>query len=375
MQITQDHAPQGIAACFSAIEDPRLERTKLYRLDEIIVLAICAVICGADSFVAIEEFGKAKEDWLARFLKFENGIPSHDTIGRVLSLIDPVEFERCFLGWVRSACEATDGEVVAIDGKTLRRSYDRGSGKAALHMVSAWASERHMVLGQVKTEEKSNEITAIPELLQVLDLSGCIVSCDAMGCQRAIVEQVIDEGADYVLALKANQKQLYEDVKALFGRLESNGRAPERQHKSTDGDHGRVEVRQCEAVEVTGRRLEDWRGLKSICRVRSERYVEGETTIETRYFISSLPADAERLLEATRTHWHIENKLHWVLDVAFREDESRIREGHAPENMALIRRLALTLLKQETTSAVGIANKRLRAGWDEDYLLKVLQQI
>jgi predicted transposase YbfD/YdcC len=373
MPTTREHPACDIASQFSALEDPREAKGKQHRLDEIMVIAICAVICGADGFSAIEEFGKAKEAWLRRFLTLKHGIPSHDTIGRVFARIAPEEFERCFLGWVRAACEATDGELVAIDGKTLRRSYDRRADKAALHMVSAWASERHMTLGQVRTEEESNEITAIPKLLEVLEVAGCIVSCDAMGCQKGVAAAIADQGADYVLALKRNQGELHADAVALFDRLE----APESCHESVGGDHGRVELRRCSAVEVAGRGVVDtegWPGLRTVCRVESERHVDGEVQAETRYFISSLEADAKRLLEATRTHWHIENKLHWVLDVAFGEDQSRIRDGHAPQNMAVVRRLALNLLKQEETSSVGIKNRRLRAGWDEAYLLKVLRQ-
>lgn len=360
----------------------------MHRLDEIMVLSICAVICGADGFTSIEEFGRAKEDWLRSFLELEHGIPSHDTIGRVFARIDPAEFEQCFLEWVRSACEATDGEVVAIDGKTLRRSYDRASGQAALHMVDAWASKRRMTLGQLKTEGKSNEITAIPKLLETLEVAGCIVSCDAMGCQRDIAKAVVEEGADYVLTLKSNQGELLADTKALFDKLDesvSSGQVASSKHchQSTDGGHGRVEVRRCQALDIGGKGWLDtdgWPGLRTVGRVTAERHVGDEatteeTTVETRYFISSLEADAEQFLEAVRTHWHVENKLHWVLDVAFGEDQSRIRTSHAPENMAVVRRLALNLLEQEKSSSVGVKNRRLRAGWDDDYLLKVLQHL
>ena len=349
-----------------------MERRKEHPLIDIIGLTVCAVICGADGFTAIEAYGKAKRDWLGRFLRLPNGIPSHDTIGSVLARIDPEEFEASLRGWIQTIFDKTDGEVIAIDGKTLRRSYDAASNKAAIHMVSAWASKNHLTLGQVKTSDKSNEITAIPRLLELLDVSGCLVTIDAMGCQKKIAKQITDAGADYVLALKANQGELLEDTKALFERF---GESESRWHRSVHGDHGRVELRRCQALHVAGKGLldtEGWPGLQTVCRVESERQAGGKLANETRYFISSLEADAEALLEATRTHWHIENKLHWVLDVAFGEDESRIRSGHAAENMAGVRRMATSLLKNETTSSVGIKNKRLQAGWNEEYLFKVL---
>lgn len=360
-----------LADHFSEVTDPRKERRKEHLLLDIIGLTICAVVCGADGFVGIERFGKAKRDWLGGFLDLPNGIPSHDTIGRVFALLDPEEFEAGFRAWIQTVFEKTDGEVVAVDGKTLRGSYDSASDKkSAIHMVSAWAAENRLTLGGVKTDAKSNEITAIPELLRLLDVSGCIVTVDAMGCQKAIAEQITNEGADYVLQLKANQGELYADTKMLFDRLD-----PE-EYKHIDGGHGRVEVRRCQAVDVAGRGLVDtegWTGLQSIAKVEAQRHKDGQTSTETRYYITSLEADAERLLRAARTHWHIENKLHWVLDVAFREDDCRIRRGHADQNMAAVRRMAVSLLKSETTSSVGVKNKRLQAGWNPDYLLKVLR--
>ena len=372
-----------LAAHFAVMKDPRKAKGKQHRLRDIMMLTICAVICGADSFTAIEAFGQAKQRWLGQFLDLEHGIPSHDTIGRVFAGIDPEAFEECFLTWVEAACEATDGEVIAIDGKTLRRSYDRHAGKAALHMVSAWATANGLALGQVRTAEKSNEITAIPELLEVLSLSGCIVTIDAMGCQRAIAETITDQGADYVLALKGNQGELRADTEALFGRVcgREDSLEGEREsaavstHKSVTGGHGRVETRRCWALDVAEKGwvdLEGWHKLRTVCLVEHERFDGEKTTTQRRYYISSLAPEAQVLLRAVRQHWHIENKLHWVLDVAFREDESRIRTGHAAQNMAVVRRLALNLLKQEPTSSAGIKNRRLRAGWDEAYLRKVL---
>ena len=372
-----------LAAHFGVLKDPRKAKGKQHRLRDIMTLTICAVICGADSFTAIEAFGQAKQRWLGQFLDLEHGIPSHDTIGRVFAGIDPEAFEECFLTWVEAACEATDGEVIAIDGKTLRRSYDRHAGKAALHMVSAWATANGLALGQVRTAEKSNEITAIPELLEVLSLSGSIVTIDAMGCQRAIAEAITDQGADYVLALKGNQGELRADTEALFDRVRGREGDLEDEfesaavstHKSVTGGHGRVETRRCWALDVAEQGwvdLEGWSKLRTVCMVEQERFDGEETTTQRRYYISSLAPEAEVLLRAVRSHWHIENKLHWVLDVAFREDESRIRTGHAAQNMAVVRRLALNLLKQEPTSSAGIKNRRLRAGWDEAYLRKVL---
>jgi len=360
---------------FEEVTDPRLDRRKQHSLLDIIGLTICAVICGADSFVAVERFGHAKRDWLDQYFVLPNGIPSHDTIGRTFALIDPREFEAGFRAWITAAFEQTEGQVVAIDGKTLRRSYDRQSSTASLQMVSAWASENHLSLGAAPVEADSNEVTAIPKLLELLELSGCIVTIDAAGCQTAITQQITDEQADYVLTLKANQGELYADVEALFRRLHEQGRLSAAS-ACTSGGHGRVEVRRCWAVEVAGRGIVDtaaWSHLRSVAMVEAERHVEGKVTTERRFFISSLPADAERLLAAVRTHWHIENKLHWVLDVAFEEDASRIRKGHAAENMAVVRRLALSLLKQETTSPVGTATKRLQAGWNPEYLLSVLK--
>lgn len=386
MPTSSESAPSPVLTeYFADLDDPRREGSTDYPLSEIIVLTICAVICGADGFTSIASFGEAKKDWFGRFLELEHGIPSHDTIGRLFGLLAPEAFEDCFSRWIEAACEHTGGEVVAIDGKTLRRSYDRASNKAALHMVSAWASENGVALGQVKTSDKSNEITAIPELLELLDVSGCIVTIDAMGCQKDIAEAITDQGADYVLALKGNQGELRADTEALFERIrrirEGENeplQACEQACESVTGGHGRVETRRCLAVDVEGKGLVDlegWQGLRTVCMVEYERLKDGERTTERRYFVSSLEADAKQLLKATRRHWHIENKMHWVLDVVFREDQSRIRAGHAARNMAAVRRLALSLLNQEDSLSVGVKNKRLRAGWDHDYLRKVLQQV
>ena len=364
---------------FSGLEDPRVDRTKLHKLLDIVVIAICAVICGADGWVEVEAFGHAKHKWVKTFLELPNGIPSHDTFGRVFGVLDPDQFQSCFLSWITAVSQVTQGQVIAIDGKTLRRSHDKALGKRAIVMVSAWATANRLVLGQVKVDDKSNEITAIPELLQALDISGCILSIDATGCQKEIAADTVGQDADYVLALKENQGRLYEDVVLLFDDLEaSQFSAYEYDHELTvNKDHGRIEIRQCWTIadpEVLShlRNAGEWEKLTTVAKVQAERHIGTEKTIEDRYYLSSLEGNAQRLLDATRTHWQIENGLHWVLDIAFREDECRIRKEHGAENFATLRHIALNLLKQEKTAKMGVKAKRLRAGWDEDYLLKVL---
>lgn len=377
----EESAYGSIGEHFNSLEDPRLERTKRHQLLDIIAIAICGVICGADSWVDLELFGHSKQEWLQRFLSLPNGIPSHDTFGRVFARVDPREFADCFTNWVKSVSQLTQGQVIAIDGKTLRRAHDRANGKSAIHMVSAWASANHLILGQTKVDNKSNEITAIPELLDVLKLSGCIVTIDAMGCQRGIAQQIVDQGADYVLALKGNQRQLYAEVVDTFtGGLENGFADLEHDfHQTVGKGHGRIETRQCWVVsdpEVLQylREPKAWPGLNSVVRVSSKRLVGDQASEEHRYYLSSLKGDARRILEATRTHWEIENCLHWVLDIAFDEDDCRVRAGHAPQNLGMLRHIALNLLKKEQTSKGGIKAKRKRAGWDEDYLRLVLSQ-
>ena len=352
------------------------ERGKRHKLIDVITIAICGIICGADDWSGIEEYGLAKEEWLRQFLALPHGIPSHDTFGRIFSWLNPQEFEKCFLSWVRAVMKTTKGQVIAIDGKTLRRSHDHTNGKKAIHMVSAWAKENQLVLAQVKVDEKSNEITAIPELLQVLALNECIVTMDAMGCQQEIATIVIEKGGDYVLAVKENQGQLYQDIRELFdGAEEVDFFDVEHTYaKSTNKNHGRIEVRKCWAVTEPDfihylRGLENWKNLRSLVKVTCQRQTAAGTNSETRYFISSLNAPAKQLLKAVRGHWSIENGLHWVLDVVFREDESRVRKNHAPENLAVLRHIALNLLKQDTTIKRGIKNKRLVAAWNNDYLI------
>jgi predicted transposase YbfD/YdcC len=358
------------------VPDPRRERTKLHQLVDILVIAVCATICAAETWEEIAEFGQAKESWFKKFLSLPHGIPSHDTFRRVFLRLNPKKFQEAFVVWVRGVAQMAAGEVVAIDGKQVRgaRSSD---GKEGLRMVSAWASEQRLVLGQLKTAEKSNEITAIPLLLELLELNGCIVTIDAMGCQTEIAAQIIEQEADYVLSLKGNQGTLYEEVEEYFAWAEKiDFKDLEYDYCATlEKDHGRLEGRRCWVTEDTEWFTEkaEWTGLRSFIMVEAEREVVGQAaTVERRYFISSLPADAKQSLRAVRGHWQVENSLHWVLDVAFREDACRTRTGHAPENLATLRHIAINLLKQERSCKLGVKSKRLKAGWDESYMLKVL---
>ena len=364
---------------FAGLNDPRVERTKEHQLLDIIAIALCAVICGAEGWTQVEEWGRSKEAWLRTFLALPNGIPSHDTFGRLFARLDSEAFQACFVAWVQAVYDLTAGQVIAVDGKTLRRSHDRYLGKAAIHMVSAWASANHLVLGQRKVADKSNEISAIPQLLEVLALKGCIVTIDAMGCQKGIAQKIVDAEAGYLLALKANQGDFHHEAVALFtyaAKLDFHTVRHDH-HTTIEKDHGRIEIRTCWTVDdpIFLLALPDhakWPNLRTLVKVEAERRLSGKTGRESRYYITSLPSDAAKVLQTLRTHWSIENQLHWVLDVAFREDDSRVRLGDASQNFAILRHMALNLLTQESSLKGGIHTKRLKAAWDHSYLLKVL---
>lgn len=372
-------AGQSLWTPFAQVTDPRVERTKGHFLLDIIVIAVCGVICGADNWVEIELWGQENESWLRQFLALPNGIPSHDTLGRVFARLDEPEFQNAFLAWVQSAYTITSGQVIAIDGKQLRRSHDHLLGKSAIHMVSAWATQNHLTLGQRKVDAKSNEITAIPQLLDVLLVEGGLVTIDAMGCQKEIAQKIIDKKADYVLALKENQANLYADVVDLFSHAQQThfSTVDSDYVRTVEKDHGRIEIRECWTItDPDGfpylHNAAAWAKLQTVVMVRRERRLAEKTTLETAYYLSSLPQSASRLLDATRSHWGVENSLHWVLDLAFREDESRIRKGNSPQNFAVLRHVALNLLKQEVTTKLGLKAKRLKAACSHAYLLKVL---
>ena len=368
----------NIAEYFKELKDPRIERTKRHKLLDILVIAICAVICGADNWVEVALFGEAKEEWLRTFLELPNGIPSHDTFNRVFNKLDTEQFSTCFIHWMQAASPLIKGQVVAIDGKVLRRSHDRGIGKGAIEMVSAWASANHLVLGQVKVDEKSNEITAIPKLLRALVITGGIVTIDAIGCQTEIIKIIAEKGGDYVVALKSNQERLHEEVMNLFEDLEEHDYRVYAfdYHKTIDKGHGRIEIRECWTISdpETLRYLygyDRWKKLTAVCRVRAQRIIGEQRSSEDRYYIASIRG-AEQVLCSTRSHWTVENRLHWVLDISFDEDHSRVRKGRGAENLAILRHIALNLLKQEDSCKRSIQGKRLLAGWKNDYLLKVL---
>ena len=370
-------APRSLLRRFDEVEDPRVERTKLHRLPDILVITLCAVICGADSWTEIELFGKAKFDWLRTFLELPNGVPSHDTFGRVFCRLDPEQFEQCFLTWMQALAQASGGRLIAIDGKTLRRSFDKANNKAAIHMVSAWSETNRIVLGQLATDAKSNEITAIPRLLEMLDITDSVVTIDAMGCQKAIARQIVEQEGHYVLQVKGNQETLHDLVKETFDELTSGTMSgvPCSYYEEANGGHGRVETRRIWTTEWTDwyPKRSDWAGLRSFVCVESQRTVDGQSSTDRRYYISDLGGvEASMMLEYVRGHWGIENRLHWSLDVAFREDTLRNRVGYSAENLSRIRRLALNLLRRDKTCKAGIKGKRLQACLKEEYLLRVL---
>jgi predicted transposase YbfD/YdcC len=360
---------------FKDIEDPRIDRKKLHSLIDILVIGISGVICGANNWNEIVTYGKAKEDWLRTFLELKNGIPSHDTFNRVFSLLTPEWLNESSISFFKSKLKEMKGHI-AIDGKTVRRSGDKKNGKSAIHIVSAWLSNAGLSIGQVKVDDKSNEITAIPELLDKLDISHSIISIDAMGAQKKITEKIIAKNADYVIALKENHPILHGEVSNYFQSAYANNfESTKAQYRITEEkNHGRLEKREYWLVSNTDwiTQKNEWSELNSVGMVRSEVTAKGKTSIEFRYYISSLKNTPLLFRNSVRKHWGIETSCHWVLDIAFREDESRARNLHAAENFTLLRKIALNLFKNETTAKIGVNGKRLRAGWDQEYLLKVL---
>ena len=363
---------------FATLTDPRCPDApnSRHQLMDMLIIAVCAVICGADGWEDIEEYGTSQAEWFATFLDLPHGIPGHDTFRRVLSRLDPEELTQCFIAWTEALSEASGGDIVSIDGKTLRHSFDQATGQAAIHMVSAWACANRLVLGQLKVEEKSNEIIAIPKLIQMLDIAGATVTIDAMGCQKEIAKVITDREADYVLALKENHPTLSGDVTRFFDEAKATAFADiaHAYHETVDGDHGRIETRRywiTSDIEWLGAKA-SWAKLHSIGMVESCREVGETVQVETRYFLTSLPAQGVRFAQAVRQHWGIENSLHWVLDVSFHEDACRIRQDKGAQIFSMLRHIAINLLRQERRHKRGIKARRKRAGWDRDYLLHVL---
>ena len=378
-------AQSSLVAHLAPVPDPRIDRRKDHALVDILVIAICTLLCGGEGFNDMEDFGKAKHDWFKTFLGLRNGIPSHDTFNRVFAALDPKAFLDCFLRWTQSLRQGVSQEIVALDGKALRRAMNRGQNLT--YVVSAWAVSNGLVLGQLKVADKSNEITAVPELLRVLELSGCIVTIDAMGCQKKIAKEIIEADADYVLALKGNQETVHEEVQSFLdatlaepgsprpaGAKPSQAVATLASMETVEKDHGRLEIRryyQSDQLNWFADRSK-WEGLKSVGLVESVREVGDKRTVERRYYLSSLPLGVATFARAVRSHWGVENNVHWIMDVCFREDQSRARAGYAAENLATLRRLALNLLKREQTKKRGIRGKQLNAAWDHAYLLRLL---
>jgi len=366
----------AIVEHFKNLSDPRIERTKLHKLGDIITIAICSVICVGDSYEDMEDFGKSKKEWLSTFLELPNGIPSHDTFNRLFRALIPEEFEKCFVSWVNSLRESISKEIVAIDGKTIRRSFDKASDQLAIHIVGAWARENELVLGQVAVDDKSNEITAIPKLLRLLDLEGCIVTIDAMGCQKKIAEEIRVQKADYVLELKKNHENLFNQISNFFSSHSTNNFS-ELEHdysETKDAKHGRIEIRR---YWITSDLMwlgvcAEWKDLQSIGMVQRTRIIGEKTENETHFYLTSLEPDAKQFARAARGHWSIENSMHWTLDVTFREDQSRARKDHAAQNAATLRKIALNIVKSNKSRKASIPRKRRMAALDESYLIQLL---
>jgi predicted transposase YbfD/YdcC len=373
-------AKLSLVECMAVVEDPRIDRTKAHSLLDILVLSVLAVLCGAEGWEDIELFGKIRLSWLRKFIKLKNGVPSHDTISRVFRMIKPDEFHEAFLEWVRSLDMGSEGlNVIAIDGKSLRRSHDRKTFKNMLHSVAAWSVANRVVLGCQSVDQKSNEITAIPELLKKLELKGAIITMDAMGSQKEVAAQIIDGEGDYVLAIKDNHPTLADAMREYFDSVHESGLIENgiRHHHTSEAKHGRQENRyyyQSPIPDSLKELTKDWKGAKSIGQVHNITMRDGKETSEVRYYLSSKPVSVKRFAEAVRAHWGIENSFHWVLDMTFNEDQSRIRKDHGPDNFALLRRFAINILNQDT-SKESTRKKRKRAAWDENYLLNRLAAI
>ncbi|MDQ3252542.1 MAG: ISAs1 family transposase [Acidobacteriota bacterium] len=368
----------ALAEYFAALPDPRIERCRRHKLIDIVTIAICSALCGGEGFTDMEEFGHARQEWLATFLELPQGIPSHDTFGRVFARLSPVGFEACFARWVNVSVKKLSGEVVSLDGKRARHSYDKAAGKEAIELVSAWAREQRLTLGQVKVAPDSNEITAVPELLKVIEIEGAVVTVDALNTQKEIAAQIRAKRADYVMALKGNHGGLKKEVAALCQAIKEDrtyGYHSET-HRTIDKEHGRIETRLCWHVELPFERLSEghrWTDLRSVAMLEATREVGDKVSREVRYYLSSLEVNAAKMNEIIRGHWSIENSCHWVLDVVFREDDSRVRVGHAAQNLALVRKLALSMLNREKSCKRGVKIKRFKAALDLQYLLKILR--
>src|SRR5438132_4506902 len=365
---------EGVKGCFEGLRDPRVIGRTAHKLTDILFLTLCAVLCGMDDWEAVEEWGKERLEWLRQFVELKNGIPSHDTISRVFAALDSVPFQACFIRWMGTLCPCLEGQIVAIDGKTARGSHHRRCGKKAIHLVSAFVCDHGLTLGQLKTDEKSNEIPAIPELIEALDLGGSIVTLDAMGCQKEIAQAIVDKEADYVLGLKGNQGTLSNQVKEFFNVTEWRNYQDFSRwgHGTEEQGHGRAETRRCVALACEHwENSEAWAGMKSVTMVESQRQSGAEFSSEKRYYISSLGPDSEKLAHAIRSHWEIENRLHWCLDMTFNEDASRIRTDHAPENLNIVKKIAMNLLRLNPLKR-SLPKKRLKACLNNHYLAEVL---